>query len=156
MPITNLFLLPGDHLLPCPFCNGMALELQNTHTACYSIKCLDVDCGAEVHGESFTGNYRSENIPRKRHEQAKDSAIATWNKRAPQSAPSPADRAVAEVMALPASVIPSTIETPGDYLGEIGMIGVRIRGMLSAREMLVRIARVAIAGVLACDAKGGA
>lgn len=75
---------------------------------------------------------------------------------APQSAPSPADRVVAEVMALPASVIPSTIETPGDYLGEIGMIGVRIRGMLSTRDMLVRIARVAIAGVLACDAKGGA
>ena len=99
MPITNLFLLPGDHLLPCPFCNGMALELQNTHTACYSIKCLDVDCGAEVHGESFTGNYRSENIPRKRHEQAKDSAIATWNKRAPQSAPSPADHVAAEALA---------------------------------------------------------
>jgi hypothetical protein len=79
MAITHLKIEPTDHVLACPFCGGRP-DLQNTHTACYTVAC---SCGAEVTGASFNGNYKSENIPLKRHVQAKESALAAWNRRSP-------------------------------------------------------------------------
>jgi Lar family restriction alleviation protein len=87
MPITNLELTNKDFatLRGCPFCGSFDLILNNTHTAAYWISCNACEAeGTDVHvdGKSFSGGYRSERIPRKRHELAKQSAIDAWNRRA--------------------------------------------------------------------------
>lgn len=71
-PIVNLELTKEDRVLPCPFCGSKNIELWNTHTACYSVECLD--CSAQVTGESHSETKRG-------HLQAKRAALATWNTR---------------------------------------------------------------------------
>lgn len=85
--------LPADRLLPCPFCGAENLaRLQHTWTACYSVKCLGEDCGAEAHGDS-AGNLRARGrrlFGRKRdldfyppaHVAAAYDAVRRWNRRA--------------------------------------------------------------------------
>lgn len=87
MPIINLKLTDKDFetIRGCPRCGSFDLDLDNTHTAAYWISCNT--CAAEgidvtISGKSFSGGYRSERIPRKRHELAKQSAIDAWNRRA--------------------------------------------------------------------------
>jgi len=87
MPITNLTLTDKDiaTLRGCPFCGSFDLELNNTHTAAYWISCNSCESegmDVRVSGKCFSGGYRSERIPRKRHELAKKSAIELWNRRA--------------------------------------------------------------------------
>jgi hypothetical protein len=77
--ITNLRLLPTDHVLPCPFCGAAEVELRNTHTAAYWIECW---CSAQVHGIQFGGDVPSEKLTMGAHMAAKDSAIERWNRRA--------------------------------------------------------------------------
>jgi hypothetical protein len=86
VPIINLSLTDEDLAVieGCPFCGSSDLELLNTHTACYWIKCKECErqgFKVEVGGSSFSGGYRSERIPRRRHEMAKQSAIEAWNRR---------------------------------------------------------------------------
>lgn len=78
MPIIHLTLTRRDRLMPCPFCGGWDMELQNTHTACYWISC---SCGVEVHGKAFGSSIPSPSLTRRHHVLAKKSAIDVWNRR---------------------------------------------------------------------------
>ena len=87
MPIINLSLTDKDlaSMRGCPCCGSFDLELNNTHTASYWVSCRSCEKdGLDVHvgGQSFSGAYSSDMIPRKRHELAKRSAIEAWNRRA--------------------------------------------------------------------------
>lgn len=76
--------IPGEDytVLDCPFCGGNELEIWNTHTPHYSVRCLC--CGAEcpsdedVHGGGNIMNIRSAKIL---HLKALESAVNNWNKR---------------------------------------------------------------------------
>jgi len=86
MPILNLKLTEEDlkTLEGCPCCGGRRIELTNSHTAYYTLSCLDCEdeglC-VEVSGKAFGTNKASHELSRQDHEQAKASAIAAWNRR---------------------------------------------------------------------------
>lgn len=75
----NLSLEEGDIVFPCPFCDSVDLELQNTHTATYWIECRE--CSAEVTGTSY-GDGKGR-LAKSQHAKAKASAIIAWNRRPP-------------------------------------------------------------------------
>ncbi len=70
----NLTLTPKDRLLPCPFCGGANLELQNTWTPCYWIECQV--CGVQMSDPGFNRKH----TPRG-HAASKRAAIKAWNRR---------------------------------------------------------------------------
>ncbi len=80
----HIGLEPNNKVSPCPFCGGDNLDLHNTHTACYTVECIS--CGANVTGKSFGTNRRSEDLTLRDHRNAKSSALAAWNRRAPGKA----------------------------------------------------------------------
>ena len=47
-----------QELLPCPFCGSEDVELQNTHTASFWVKCNQ--CEAEAHGQYVEGPMRDD------------------------------------------------------------------------------------------------
>jgi hypothetical protein len=74
--ILHLIYEPGvdPELLPCPFCGGVDLEIQNTHTPSYWIECHG--CEATAHGE-----YGGDRKTRANHRRAFLSAVRAWNRR---------------------------------------------------------------------------
>jgi len=75
---------PGDQALePCPFCGGMDIEVDNTHTPHYTAICQT--CGAEkpAADSRSSGNHsKTKAACRRAHRRSFQSAIDEWNKRA--------------------------------------------------------------------------
>lgn len=72
----------GEHLEPCPFCGGDHLEVYNTHTASYGVRCHACDAqkdGVVVESAEWAMN-ESDLIAA--HQQALQLAVTGWNKRA--------------------------------------------------------------------------
>lgn len=70
-------------LLPCPFCGGApTLALGN---GAYGVNCR---CKGEAFIQTYGGSFVTTGFTR---EQAKENAIAAWNRRASQAAPAPSD-----------------------------------------------------------------
>jgi hypothetical protein len=72
----------GHTLDRCPFCGSKRLELVNTHTPSYWVRCLK--CRAEAHGDLPVGGGSA--IPDERralvlHLRAMRMAVRKWNKR---------------------------------------------------------------------------
>ncbi|MFM0736785.1 hypothetical protein PQQ51_06025 [Paraburkholderia xenovorans] len=72
----------GHTLDHCPFCGSNRLELTNTHTPSYWVRCLK--CRAEAHGDLPAGG--GEATPDERralvlHLRAMSMAVRKWNKR---------------------------------------------------------------------------
>lgn len=80
--IINLQREPTDRLLPCPFCGGTKMMLENTHSPCYWIEC---PCGAEMHAPGVKWKGRSGQCSLPNHKKAKQMAIDAWNQRARSS-----------------------------------------------------------------------
>lgn len=74
--IINLTLV-GNRALPCPFCGSAEIELQNTWTAHYSLRCQG--CDAEVNDP---GGGRNHKLMRN-HLASANAALRAWNRRAP-------------------------------------------------------------------------
>jgi uncharacterized Zn finger protein len=72
----------GEHLKPCPFCGGEDLEVCNTHTAKYWVKCEP--CGLEKAGEYVESAEQAQTEEQviSAHQEAFQSAVDGWNKRA--------------------------------------------------------------------------
>lgn len=72
----------GHELLPCPFCGSTKLELINTHTPSYLVRCLK--CDAEAHGNVPAGGgsqIPDRDVAVRLHRAAMRSAALKWNKR---------------------------------------------------------------------------
>ncbi len=74
-------------LAPCPFCGGRDLEIANTHTPHYWVRCEG--CGAEKHdnsdppdGSAVRDARKSREATKAAHEAAVERAVAGWNTRA--------------------------------------------------------------------------
>ena len=63
-----------ENLKPCPFCGSTVLELTNTHTAHYWIKC---ECSAQIDGDGRSMDDDSKFD----HRTAAYSTIERWNER---------------------------------------------------------------------------
>lgn len=59
----------------CAHCGGLGLEVENTHTPCFTIRC---ECGAEFTGESAE---ELKGTPHHRYKEALRRTIAGWNRR---------------------------------------------------------------------------
>lgn len=72
----------GAKLKPCPFCGGRDLEVCNTHTAIYWVKCEP--CDLEKTGEYVDSAERAQTEAQviAAHQEAFQSAVDGWNKRA--------------------------------------------------------------------------
>lgn len=78
--VAYLSITHGD-LLMCPFCAGLDLEINNTHTPSYWISCQH--CGCECHGEcpdSYDLSTPEEFL--RVHTESLKSAVEFWNQRA--------------------------------------------------------------------------
>ena len=73
------------------------------------------------------------------------------------AAPTPEQRAAAEVLALPlASAVPATVETIGDHAFVVCEAVADISGPIERkRACFVKAGRAVLAGIVACDAKPG-
>lgn len=112
-------------LLPCPFCGGTDLEIANTHTPSFWVRCNE--CDAEATGEHFptpTGTVREnrfhysptpddtgfeatfENL-HPEYQEAFRSAVNAWNRRTPalQPAAVPIDEPVAAWINYPVKTV---------------------------------------------------
>lgn len=72
----------GHSLDHCPFCGSKRLELVNTHTPSYWVRCLK--CGAEAHGNLPAGGGSAITTERRAlvlHMRAMLLAVRKWNKR---------------------------------------------------------------------------
>jgi Lar family restriction alleviation protein len=78
--IINLQLEPTDKLLPCPFCGGTEMVLENTHSPSYWIEC---PCGAEMHAGGVKWKTEAGKNSMANHKKAKQMTIDAWNKRTP-------------------------------------------------------------------------
>lgn len=86
MSIIQLALTDNDlaQLRSCPCCGYHSLEARNTHTACYSIVCLQCEedgYEVEVTGRSYGRDRPSSELTRGQHRRALNSAIFAWNRR---------------------------------------------------------------------------
>lgn len=70
----------NEDLDPCPFCGGMAIEVSNSHTPCYTGTCLS--CGAEGprHRYDDTEPTNREHYEAQ-HRAAFAEAVKLWNQR---------------------------------------------------------------------------
>lgn len=84
--IINLQLERDDRLLPCPFCGGNQMVLENTHSPSYWIEC---PCGAEMHGPSVKWKTEGGRNSMANHKKAKQMTIDAWNQRAAVGRPRP-------------------------------------------------------------------
>lgn len=70
----------GFALKPCPFCGSTDVELGNTHSASYSIECLN--CDGSIQGERKGAQRpRTKLACEAAHRQAMRSAADKWNRR---------------------------------------------------------------------------
>lgn len=72
----------GERLKPCPFCGGEELEVCNTHTASYWVRCeaCNIDKGGEYAEEAESAQTEAQIVAA--HQKAFHSAVNGWNKRA--------------------------------------------------------------------------
>ncbi|THJ45027.1 Lar family restriction alleviation protein [Aeromonas veronii] len=71
----------GKHLASCPFCGGNKLEVFNTHTASYGVRCLE--CNAQKEGDVAENAEWAQNESEliAAHKEAFQSAVSGWNQR---------------------------------------------------------------------------
>lgn len=72
----------GERLESCPFCGGDHLEVYNTHNASYGVRCHA--CTAQIDGvvaESAEWVMNESDLIAA-HQEAFQSAVSVWNKRA--------------------------------------------------------------------------
>lgn len=77
--------IPGKDvtIFECPFCGSTEVEIWNTHSPSYSVRCLN--CGAEVPSDDDIcpgGLIKNKEEAIMLHEKAVRSAVENWNKRA--------------------------------------------------------------------------
>jgi Lar family restriction alleviation protein len=81
--VISLHYEPGvdPPLLPCPFCGGTDMEVENTHTPSYAVECED--CGAAIGTPpGLTDGAKT----RANHRRAFLAAISAWNTRPKEGA----------------------------------------------------------------------